>query len=102
MKTLLFTFIQVLKDFGIDVILIIAGFAGGIAFIHKGGKLTRLQKISTVLSGGLTANYLTPLVAEWFNLSTNTLYGIAFILGYGGLKSVEICFKVFQSKFSKQ
>ncbi|OIQ22223.1 MAG: hypothetical protein BM557_01235 [Flavobacterium sp. MedPE-SWcel] len=91
---------QILKDFGFDVILFIAGLAGGIVVLNRSNKLTRIQKFSTVLSGGLTANYLTPLVAEWLNLSDKTLYGLAFILGYGGLKFVEIFYISFHNKFS--
>lgn len=86
------------KALGIDVILFIAGVAGGIAFLTKSPKLTRWQKFTSVVSGGFTANYLTPLVGQWFNLTDNALYGIAFLLGYGGLKSVESLWLYFQKK----
>ena len=92
--------IELLKALGIDMIVFIAGLAGGIAFISKGGKLTRFQKFTTVLSGGFTANYLTPLVAEWLNLSDKALYGIAFLLGYGGLKSVETFWLLMHKKLN--
>lgn len=95
-----FTIVETLKHFGIDMILLIAGMAGGIAFISKGGKLSRFQKFTTVVSGGFTANYLTPIVAEWLNLSDKALYGIAFLLGYGGLKSVEGFYLLMQKKTS--
>ncbi len=35
------------------------------------------------------ANYLTPLVGKWLGLTDDLLYGVAFLLGYGGLKGVE-------------
>lgn len=92
--------IQVLKSFGFDVILFVAGLAGGIAFLTKSDKLNKFQKFTTVLSGGFTANYLTPVVAEWLHLSEKTLYGLAFILGYGGLKFVETLYTYIQGKFS--
>lgn len=100
MKAFIITFAHSLKDYGIDMILFIAGIAGGISFLTKSEKLNRLQKFSTVLSGGLTANYLTPLAAEWLNLSDKALYGIAFLLGYGGLKSVETFYIYMHNKFS--
>ncbi|MHA3788315.1 hypothetical protein ACX0HA_08915 [Flavobacterium hauense] len=100
MKSFFLAFTQILKDMGIDVIIILAGFCGGYVFINKSAKLTRLQKVSTILSGGLTANYLTPVVADWFNLSDNILGGIAFLLGYSGLKGVELIFIAFKSKIN--
>lgn len=99
---LLFIALEIVnKYFGIDVILFIAGLAGGITFLTKSPKLTKLQKFSSVLSGGFTANYLTPLVADWIHLSENALYGLAFLLGYGGLKSVETIFTAATSKIKK-
>lgn len=81
--------IQTLKQFGFDVILFVAGISGGIVFLSREKKLNRWEKFISVLSGGLTANYLTPVVADWLNLPNNAVYGLAFLLGYGGLKSVE-------------
>lgn len=98
MKTFHLSAVQLLKDFGFDIILFIAGTAGAITFLTKSPKLNRLQKFTTVLSGGCTANYLTPLVANWFNLSDKTLYGIAFLLGYGGLKLLEKIYSLFEKK----
>jgi uncharacterized membrane protein len=100
MKVPYLSIFHTLKSFGLDVILFTAGLAGGIAFLTKSDKLTRFQKFTTVLSGGFTANYLTPLVASWLNLSESTLYGLAFLLGYGGLKSVETLYSFFHDKFT--
>jgi len=91
---------QILKNFGFDVVLFVAGLAGGIAFLTKSDKLNKFQKFTTVLSGGFTANYLTPVVAEWLHLSEKTLYGLAFILGYGGLKFVETIYASIQRQIS--
>lgn len=91
-------FFELLKTLGIDMILFVAGLAGGITFISKDGELSRFKKFTTVVSGGFTANYLTPLVAEWLNLSDKALYGIAFVLGYGGLKTVESYWLDFHNK----
>lgn len=89
--------ITILKTLGVDVALIIAGIAGGITFISKSPSLTRWQKFLSVMSGGFAANYLTPLVGEWLGFTDNVLYGIAFLLGYGGMKGVERIFLVFIS-----
>ena len=42
-----------------------------------------------VASGTLSANYLTPLVVGMLNLEGKAQYGIAFLLGYFGLRGVE-------------
>jgi hypothetical protein len=99
MKFPLLTSITILKDLGFDVILFFAGIAGGIAVLPKASQKTRLEKFTTVVSGGFTANYLTPVVAEWLNMSDKTLYGLAFLLGYGGLKFVEVLYAYVASKF---
>ena len=78
------------EQLGIKAAILIAGFAGGLASLTKKSKLQRWEKFLAVLTGGFTANYLTPLAAEWINLSVNTHYGLAFLLGYGGLTSVEL------------
>ena len=89
------------RYFGFDVILFIAGIAGGIVFLSKDNKLSPWKKFLSVLSGGLTANYLTPIVGQWLHLSDDTLYGIAFMLGYGGLRSVEAIFIAFINRAKK-
>ncbi|MES2487568.1 MAG: hypothetical protein V4581_16680 [Bacteroidota bacterium] len=56
--------IDFLKAFGLDAVLLLAGIAGGISSLTKTSKLTKSQKFISVLSGGFTANYLTPLVGK--------------------------------------
>jgi len=100
MKLYFLTSISTLKDFGFDVILFFAGIAGGIAFLPRSSNKSKLEKFTTVVSGGFTANYLTPVVAEWLNMSDKTLYGLAFLLGYGGLKFVEVLYAYLADKFT--
>jgi len=86
----LMDFIHFLENIGIKLIVFVAGLAGGIASLTKKSNLDWWERLLAVLTGGFTANYLTPLAAEWINLSENTHYGMAFLLGYGGLTSVEM------------
>lgn len=95
---LVLTKINVMKSFfesiGIEVIIFFAGLAGGVTSLTTKPKdMTRKQQLITVFAGGFAANYLTPLVAEWLNLSDKSLYGIAFLLGYSGMKSIEFAIK---------
>ena len=96
-------FIQFLESIGIKTILFVAGLGGGLANLMKQSKLTFIQRFLAVLTGGLSANYLTPLVGGLMNLTEDTLYGIAFLVGFGGLKSIEILFeRVVNTKKNKQ
>jgi len=87
--------ISFLETLGIKTILFIAGVGGGLANLMNESKLTYWQKFITVLVGGFSANYLTPIVGGVMNLKDDTLYGIAFLVGFGGLKSIEILFNRF-------
>lgn len=93
---------QLLEQMGIKTILFIAGIAGGITSLKKKSDLSWWERFLAVLSGGFTANYLTPLAAEWINLSQNTHYGLAFLLGYGGLASVELLWKRLHKNDKKE
>ncbi|MFP9114936.1 hypothetical protein ACLI1A_13450 [Flavobacterium sp. RHBU_3] len=97
---LLSSFTGLLKYFGLEAPFIIAGLAGGITFISKNSSLSKWQKFLSVVSGGFAANYLTPIVAEWMDLTDKVLYGIAFLLGYGGLKSIEWIFLIFSGNLN--
>ena len=93
--------IDLLKGIGIEVPVFIAGSSGAIVFLTKTTKMTKIQQFLTVLAGGLSANYLTPLVGDWLSLDLKVLYGLAFLLGYSGMKSVELILSVFFKKIQK-
>ena len=92
--------VDLLKSYGISTEIFLAGASGAIVFLTSSKQMTHTQRFLTTLSGGLSANYLTPLVANWFNLDPSVLYGIAFLLGYSGMKSVELILKIFQNRIS--
>lgn len=70
--------------------LLVIGFVGAIiyTFTHKPQSFAR--GFIKVLAGTLSANYLTPVVMELMSISMSAQYGIAFFLGYSGLKIFEI------------
>jgi hypothetical protein len=94
--------IHILKQIGIETQTFIAGMSGALVLLIKTKNMTRTQQFLTVLSGGLSANYLTPIVAGWFNLHQEMLYGVAFLLGYSGMKSVEMLINIFYNKLKKE
>lgn len=85
--------IKFLHEIGIDIALMIAGLSGGLVSLRKDEKLTMWQKIFTVISGGLIATYLTPiivpLIEKLIGENSNIAYGAGFVIGYMGLKSIE-------------
>jgi hypothetical protein len=83
---------------GLEAPAILAGSSGAIASLSKNSKMNRYQKFITVLSGGAAANYLTPIVESWLNSEPKIMYGVSFLIGYGGLKSVELIINKFFNK----
>lgn len=79
-----------LKDYGIDVGLLISGLFGAILLTSKGSAMNLTKTISSLLGGAASANYVTPVVVSFANLDNSHYhYGIAFLLGFLGLKGVE-------------
>jgi hypothetical protein len=81
---------EILKQMGFEAPVFIAGFSGAFVFVTKVKNATKAQQFIMLVSGGLSANYLTPLVGGWLHLDSSVLYGIAFLLGFSGMKSVEL------------
>lgn len=78
-----------LKAIGFELVLFIAGIAGAFVNLTNRKDITALERVTTVMCGGLIANYMTPVFINFLNTSDSISYGMAFILGYMGLKSVE-------------
>lgn len=90
--------IQFFKQLGFEASLFLAGMSGAFVFLTANQKMNKMQRFLTILSGGLSANYLTPLVANWVNLGNSVIYGISFLLGYSGLKTVEFIIQNIKRK----
>lgn len=79
-----------LKDYGIDVGLLVSGLFGAILLTSKGSATNITRTVSSLVGGAASANYLTPVVVAIANLdNSHYLYGIAFLLGFLGLKGIE-------------
>ena len=87
-----------LELLGIKYVLFISGIAGGVVSLDKRKQLNWFEKFTAVLSGGFAANYLTPLITSWLSFTDDVRYGIGFIIGYGGLKLVELVYLRFEKK----
>ena len=79
-----------LKQYGIDVGLLISGLFGAILLTSKGSANNLPRTISSLVGGAASANYITPIVVTVAKLDDSHYhYGIAFLLGFLGLKGIE-------------
>lgn len=90
--------IETLLDYGFSVVFFIAGVFGALASLLRQKELTRMERIITVLSGGGTAAYITPMVVDFMGLNEGSAYGMAFIVGFAGLKMVEWIIAAIRNK----
>ena len=79
-----------LKEYGIDIGLLVSGLFGAILLTSKGSAMNLPRTISSLVGGAASANYITPIVVNIAKLDdTHYHYGIAFLLGFLGLKGIE-------------
>lgn len=85
-----------LKEIGINIALIIAGFFGSLLMISKKSTENIKSTLTSIGAGVASANYLTPLFIDIFKIEKQTYtLSIAFILGFLGLKGVEFVISKF-------
>lgn len=78
------------SELGLNVSLMVAGAAGAFINFNRQKRLPFWERIFMIVSGALSASYLAPMVIEWLSISKQEeTYGIAFLIGFGGLKSAE-------------
>ena len=92
-----------MKDFlmsiGMNVGLAVSGFFGSLLLVGKQREQNLREQIFSVIGGTMSANYLTPVVIDTFKLQTDSLqYGVAFVIGFGGLKVVEFIYEKWFTK----
>jgi hypothetical protein len=79
-----------LKEFGIDVGLLTSGLFGAILLTSKDTAMNLTRTVSSVIGGAASANYITPIVVNLAKLdNAHYHYGIAFLLGFLGLRGIE-------------
>lgn len=90
------------KEFGIELVLFLAGLLGAFVNMAKTKNLTMFERFTAVLSGGIIANYVTPIFINILNLKPSVSNGMAFIVGYMGLKAVEYTIDYIHKKKDKK
>jgi hypothetical protein len=91
---------EFLMDLGFNIGLALSGLLGSLVTIWRSKKKMNVKEQAlSLVAGTLSANYLTPLVISFMDLKDNTQFGVAFVVGFGGLKAVEY---VYEKYFTKQ
>ena len=85
-----------LNEIGINIGLMVGGFFGSLITIKK--KRSIKEQLLSIITGTMSANYLTPVLIQWLSLEGSSQYGTAFIVGFGGLKLVEALYDKFFNK----
>lgn len=90
---------EFLISIGLNVGLAVSGFFGSLLLVGKQkGKDVR-EQVFSVIGGTMSANYLTPVVIDLLGVKGESLkYGFAFVIGFGGLKIVELVYEKYVSK----
>ena len=86
-----------LKDAGLDLGLLIAGFAGAILTSSKQAGVNLTKTVASLVGGAASANYITPLILKVAHLEGDVHYGYGagFLLGFCGLRGVEMLAEKF-------
>ena len=88
-----------MKDIGITISFLISGLFGAILMVSNNAQSNLKSAMLSIIGGMASANYLTPVMIEMLGLKEAKLQnGLAFIIGFLGLKLVE----VLSNKFLKQ
>lgn len=89
---------EYLIQIGVDVSVAVSGFAGSVIMLSKTSSKNIKTTFFGILSGTLAANYITPVVVELVGLNDKSKFGVAFMLGYIGLKGIEAIFNKYVLK----
>ena len=82
---------KILMQFGINIGFIVSGFFGALLLISKNSAARLTTTMISIVSGMACANYLTPVIIKTSPSlgSLGVEYGLAFVMGFAGLKGVE-------------
>ena len=91
--------------YGIDIGFLVSGFFGALLLVSKNSAQRLSATIASILAGTACANYLTPVVMSILppGVQTNGKYAVAFVMGFMGLKGLELLIeKYFNKKINKK
>jgi len=80
---------EFLESIGVNVGIALAGMFGSLIMLGKNSSSNLRTTLFAIITGVSSANYITPIVSNMINISEQYEMGVAFILGFLGLKGVE-------------
>lgn len=90
---------EFLISIGLNIGLAVSGFFGSLLLVGKQKNQNLREQVFSVIGGTMSANYLTPVVIDLLGVDGESLkYGFAFVIGFGGLKVVEVVYEKYISK----
>ena len=91
---------ELLHELGINIGMSVAGLFGSVLMVGKDAAMDLRKSITSIFAGVASANYLTPVASDLFGVDkVNYQFSIAFLLGFLGLKGVELLLtKVLKEK----
>lgn len=90
------------SNYGIDFGLLMAGFFGALILALTTKNQTPGKAIASIIAGAICANYLTPVALNFMPdyIQDNGKYGTAFIMGFIGLKTLEVIYDLVAKKIN--
>lgn len=92
---------EFLKELGINISISVAGLFGALLLVGKSATVDLKTTFFSIVSGVASANYITPIVIDLTRVDNKYQMSVAFILGFLGLKGVEIISNKFLKKSTK-
>ena len=86
---------EIVEQLGINIAISIAGLFGALLMIGKTAAQQWRTTFFSMLSGVACANYITPLILDITKIDVKYQVSVGFVLGFLGLRSVEIISKKF-------
>lgn len=95
--------VNFLQEVGINAGLVVSGLFGSLLTIKK-GDATKLSSVAISITTGVgSANYITPIVVDSLGITNHNLtFGIAFILGFLGLRGIEMVIEKFAPQLKEE
>lgn len=90
--------VDAVKDYGINTILMLAGFAGSAISFSYMKPMSRGQVWMTLFAGLTMANYLTPFVVWLAKIPVDFSLGTAFLIGLFGMPLLPLILSAIKRK----
>jgi hypothetical protein len=94
------------EETGFKIGLFFAGAVGSVVSFLRPQDLNWKQRVLTIFSGGMSSMYLTPIIISPIEsireMSQEWMLGAAFLVGYSGLKAIELSITKIKTFFNRK